>query len=411
MDGFEGHVDGLENGWAWGWAWHAGRPLDPIAVDAYVDDEHTCTCLANLYRADLAKAERGDGRHAFEVSVSSGARPGSTIRIVFAGTSRDLTGSPIVVTKEAPGLSDAAALASGGPYRSRFGGLWPDLSNSLQLIHQKESLRAISPEETDLLKSWVRDGFVVLPAAVSSDLIDQLDADVEEIWNGVSPFRCFVEFWESDAKTIQPAGERFRNMPVKLLDLYVHSENARKIIFSPAIVRFLTVLFEQPVLAFQSLYFRFGSRQDIHQDTAFVKVSSPLAFAASWIALEDIQPDSGELEYYVGSHTLEDYLFAGRSKWMPFRSSEYSAFVESLHQRSQARGLARRKFRPRKGDALIWSADLAHGGSQQTSEGVTRKSIVSHYCPATCEPVYRGAGPAARRQFRDGLYYSGAPRE
>jgi hypothetical protein len=60
---------------------------------------------------------------------------------------------------------------------------------------------------------------------------------------------------------------------------------------------------------------------------------------ASWVALEDIQPDSGELEYYVGSHTLEDYLFDGHHKWMPFRSTECQQFVASLHARSQASGV------------------------------------------------------------------------
>jgi ectoine hydroxylase-related dioxygenase (phytanoyl-CoA dioxygenase family) len=53
---------------------------------------------------------------------------------------------------------------------------------------------------------------------------------------------------------------------------------------------------ERPALAFQSLYFRWGSRQDIHQDTVFVKVSSPMEMVASWVALEDIQTDSGELD-------------------------------------------------------------------------------------------------------------------
>jgi ectoine hydroxylase-related dioxygenase (phytanoyl-CoA dioxygenase family) len=37
-----------------------------------------------------------------------------------------------------------------------------------------------------------------------------------------------------------------------------------------------------------------------------------MRLVASWVALEDIQPDSGELEYYIGSHTLDDYLFDGR---------------------------------------------------------------------------------------------------
>jgi len=182
--------------------------------------------------------------------------------------------------------------------------------------------------------------------------------------------------------------------------------------FAPAVIRFLTLLFEQPAVAFQSLYFRWGSQQEIHQDTAFVKVSSPMKLAACWVALEDIRPHSGELQYYVGSHTLEDYLFEGTHKWMPFRSDEYGSFVASLHERSQARGLRLEQFRPKKGDVLVWNADLAHGGSREVTEHVTRKSLVTHYCPFDCEPIYAGPpGLNQRRKFTDSAYYTVAVRE
>jgi phytanoyl-CoA hydroxylase len=299
---------------------------------------------------------------------------------------------------------------TGATYRSKFGGLWPDLSNALHLIEEKESRRSMSAAEADLFREWITRGFVILPGAVSHELIDRLDAEVEDVWSGRSPFRYFVEVWENDVPTIQRASLRFKESRLKLLDLHAHSEIARQIVFSPPITRFLTLLFEQPAVAFQSLYFRWGTGQDVHQDAAFVKVSSPMKLAASWIALEDVKPDSGELEYYVGSHQIEDYLFEGRHKWMPVRSPEYAAFVESLHQRSQARGLPRQQFRPKKGDALIWSADLVHGGSKRGTEGVTRKSLVTHFCPQDCNPVYPGVWmPHRRHTFSDSAHYIAPP--
>jgi hypothetical protein len=252
---------------------------------------------------------------------------------------------------------------------------------------------------------------VILPQAVSPDLIDRLDADVERIWSGTSPERCFVECWE-DGAVLHPAGPRFKNKSAKLLELYLHFESARDLIFSKDILRFTSLVFERPTLAFQSLYFRWGSRQAIHQDTAFVKVSSPLEFVASWIALEDVQPDSGELEYYKGSHELDDFLFDGRHKWMPTKSSESDSFHASLHARSQQLGLERQVFRPKKGDALLWNADLAHGGCQQAKEGLTRKSIVTHYCPLECNPVYaEGRREPKRLRYNDVAWYSAHPRD
>jgi len=281
-----------------------------------------------------------------------------------------------------------------------------------RLSEGKCALGAVSSAEAKLLADWIDQGFVVLPQAVPHDLIDRLDMDVDSVWAGTSAKRAFVEFWEDGKLTIQKASPRFKDERVKLLDLYGQFESARQIVFSPAILRFLALLFERPVVAFQSLYFRWGSQQDIHQDTAFVKVSSPLEFAASWIALEDIRPGSGELEYYVGSHQLDDHLFDRDQEWMPlpFDAATYEGFIASLDRRSRERGLPRAGFLPKKGDVLIWSADLAHGGSKNATPGVTRKSLVTHYCPANCQALY-GGGTTSRHKYTPAAYYTSASRD
>ncbi len=238
-----------------------------------------------------------------------------------------------------------------------------------------------------------------------------LDQEVEQLWAGDSSYRCLVEYWENGIRTEQVAGPDFKERAVKLLDLHSVSHAARQIIFSKKIERFLTILFERPALATQTLYFRWGSRQEMHQDSAFVKISSPMELVASWVALEDISPNSGELEFFVGSHRLEDYLFEGSSKWMPVGSSEYRAYVDSLHNRCSERGLARERFLAKKGDVLLWSADLVHGGSSYVSKGITRKSLVTHYCPISCSPIYGiGLAETSRHRFSDSAHYTYAQR-
>jgi Phytanoyl-CoA dioxygenase (PhyH) len=411
---FEGCVDRVEDGWVLGWAWAPAKPNDAVDIQVLVDGVPAVRAAAALYRPDLERAGKGNGAHAFEIRLPEPldlSLP-HEVRVVHAVSGAELGGSPAATRAAARTTSDPEPVARSTSYHSRFGGLWTDLPNALDIVVGKHALGWISSAEQDLLKAWIIDGFVILPGAVPHDLIDRLDDEVERIWQSESGHRSFVEFWDNGEKTIQPAGPRFRDRRVKLLDLFAHLESARRIIFSPAIVRFLTLVFERPAMAFQSLYFRWGSQQDIHQDTAFVKVSSPLEFAASWVALEDIQPDSGELEYYVGSHRLDDYLFDGRSKWMPFRSPEYDAFIESLHVRSRERGLKRQRFLARKGDVLIWSADLAHGGTKSATDGVTRKSLVTHYCPTSCEPVYALPDRTyPRHAFNEAALYTFAPRD
>src|SRR5262249_57133093 len=98
-------------------------------------------------------------------------------------------------------------------------------------------------------------------------------------------------------------------------------------------------------------------------------------------------------------------------KWKPSKSPEENAYLASLHTRSRERGFERRKFRPKKGDVFLWSADLAHGGSPDAEAGRTRKSIVTHYCPVDCDPVYGdGQRKPERRRHGPAAWYIAPPR-
>lgn len=73
-----------------------------------------------------------------------------------------------------------------------------------------------------------------------------------------------------------------------------------------------------------------------------------MELVASWIALEDIRPDTGELEYYAGSHRIAEHLFQGRYKSkpldLPVGDEEHALYLESLHEKSMALGCERRRF-------------------------------------------------------------------
>ena len=87
------------------------------------------------------------------------------------------------------------------------------------------------------------------------------------------------------------------------------NEHAKEILLQNELSQFLKLCFEVPPLLFQSLSFIKGSNQGIHQDTAYVVTDQPMKLIASWIALEDINPGSGELEFYPQSHRYDEFLF------------------------------------------------------------------------------------------------------
>ena len=79
-----------------------------------------------------------------------------------------------------------------------------------------------------------------------------------------------------------------------------------------------------------------------------MRVSRPLEMAASWLAMEDIKPGSGELHYYVGSHRIREFLFDGDKKWMPDDQRQHDEFLKNLVDECECQGLKRELFRPKK---------------------------------------------------------------
>lgn len=289
--------------------------------------------------------------------------------------------------------------------------MWPDAFNGYQVIASKRSMQWIPDAATELLRSWQQHGFVVVREAIDSETIDQLKADIAEVWAGTLPHPAIVEKWERETKTVQPACLCFRDRPVKLLDLFAASTVWRRVMFAPLTNRVLLLLLKGPCFAFQSIHFGWTSRREVHQDSALVRVVSPREFPASWVALEEIRPHSGELEYTSGTQRVADCLFSGTTNWIPFRSPEDDIDIASLKTHCAAPDLDPRRFLPRRRDVLLWYADSAHGGSSHTSSGATRKSFVTDDCPGHGRR-FAGWGicRSARHRFKELGYCSFAIR-
>ncbi len=142
--------------------------------------------------------------------------------------------------------------------------------------------------------------------------------------------------------------------------------------------------------------------------------SLPTQFAASWIALEDVTQGAGELTYLEGSHRLPDFLYGGRYKTLwdaqhMVRKNELRAemedYSEKLERRGTEAGMPASTFLAKRGDVLIWHADLAHGGLP-ISPDTTRRSVVTHYCPEEVAPLVFERGRTGVRVHEGVAWYS-----
>lgn len=270
-------------------------------------------------------------------------------------------------------------------YPSKFGGFWTDREDYRQILDIKLQRGIISETEGELFETWRKNGFVVLENAVRESEIDAL---VNEICNLPKQSPLGLKITGGKEKVDRPykSQEIKPHDSIRIVDFYYHSAPAREILLNEKISLFLEKIFEEKPLLTQSLSFEYGSEQEIHQDTAFVVMNSPLMFVGVWVALEDVQEGSGELIYYPGSHLWGDWLFSNRFRHFNERRDGKQQLIDWekwMHGEAKKRNISAQKFMAKKGDVLVWHSGLAHGGSQISSEGQTRRSIVGHYCPVS----------------------------
>jgi phytanoyl-CoA hydroxylase len=273
-------------------------------------------------------------------------------------------------------------------------GLWIDAPDAVDRVHGRYETGQITAQQAERLEAFAREGFTVFRAGVSDETLDHALADLDRAYDGEIPglkFRC-----RALGDGLSPWRPEVREHAAKVLDLHYLSRPVRQLIFAPAISDFLSLIFEGKALVSQSLGFFRGSGQEAHRDTWFVPYSRAMNFAASWIALEDVTEGGGELFYYPGSHRLPEVHFDTEFKSVgeTLRINGTNAIedqiqehIARLNKDAGTFGLQRRRLLAKRGDVLMWHADLGHGG-EPTSARFTRKSIVTHYCPRHLVPDY-----------------------
>lgn len=164
----------------------------------------------------------------------------------------------------------------------------------------------------------------------------------------------------------------------------------------PPVIRFLREWFRDEPCACQSLLYINGSEQGAHQDTIHLTPYPAGFMCGVWVALEDVQNDSGELFVYPGSQRTERLMSGDLN--LAKVSTDYSSYVtfdRRIRELVEAGGFERDVYRPKAGEILVWHENLIHGGSRRVNPAVTRRSIVSHYFTQGGIAYYDSRGEAA----------------
>lgn len=205
---------------------------------------------------------------------------------------------------------------------------------------------AITRDEARQLHEFISRGYVVLDEAVPRDVVEQLRNDVRRAFR--SGDKRLITL---DPRT-SATSPMTRRTPCQRVALDTHAfyGPARAALLAEPVGRMLTLIFEDTPLLFESFAITRRYTDKAHQSAACVTTSSPLELATVWIAFDDVEPGAGEL-------LVSD-------------------------------GTTKRMLMPRRGDAVIWAAELLHSGAPSARPDRSRGGLAGYFCPQRVEPGY-----------------------
>jgi ectoine hydroxylase-related dioxygenase (phytanoyl-CoA dioxygenase family) len=253
-----------------------------------------------------------------------------------------------------------------GPYP------WLDQPDALERVDRKISADALTPEEARQCRYWRENGYIVLERLIEGQVLD-------DVWDA---YENAVRAGKIQLPP-DPVGDSDPH-PGRYLNPHKKAARFCRILKHPGLLHWLRVLLEREPKTLQTIASHKGSQQGIHSDSIHM-TTYPLGYlAAAWIAFEDIHPDCGPLVYYPGSHRLP-LVFSkdvGISE-ADFQREGYGPYHAKYEPRIRE-VIAEHKLQPqyfhaRKGDVLIWHANLLHGGSMRRDLQLSRKAVVCHF--------------------------------
>lgn len=339
----EGSIDSIDSRGVRGWAWDADS--DSSCHLQILDGD---TCLAEVkadnFREDLKNAGKGDGRCAFRFWFPSEIYDGKThhIRVLVKDSPNELA-------------HHEKKLVLHDPHDLPL----PAFESPFYLTHVRHRLEPSAQEIADSLRDH---GFAVLPGLISPEEADAIIAEAGS-------------FFDSREVEENPRSTR-------LQDGWKEHAGIRQLASHPQVLKLLEAAYGRTPIPFQTLNFKYGTQQSAHSDRIHFS-SLPEGFMCGvWVALEDVSPENGTLFYLKNSHREPDWK--NHDLMWDYQAFNYQVYQQFIADYLEARGMEKVTFQAKKGDALIWSSQLIHGGSPVLRSDSTRWSQVTHYFFEDC---------------------------
>lgn len=261
---------------------------------------------------------------------------------------------------------------------------WLDRFQSIEALEHSDGFESLDSTHQDQARFWHQNGYLILDGFFDAVEVDSINLEIDRLLeSGKISFKYGnkIMFANKVSNTISGVS---KNLELREI---------------------LSRLLGMKVLPFQTINFIQGSEQKAHSDSVHMTTFPPGYLIAVWIALEDIAEDQGPLFYFPGSHRYE-YLMkphyeSGDSKLL-IGDYSYNNYERAVEDVIKSQKPSKMLFKARKGDVLIWHANLLHGGEPILRKGSTRKSMVIHYFGTDAIKYHEITGRPALIDSEDG---------
>lgn len=246
---------------------------------------------------------------------------------------------------------------------------------------------------------WNSDGCLYLPGLIPDDLIDAYEAE----WADNNGLRRLRPVDGSDVCVIEADRPGGYNETAYM----VHPALMAICTYGP-LADALEMLMGEPAGVHLNLSGWVSTERNFHQDTYLNPDAVGDYYAAVWIALGDVHPDSGPFQYIPGSHLWHRLV---RSKFEPYldmRDPEWPKHSEDILTplvlaEMDERGGELIGYLPKRGDVLIWHSRLYHRGSTAKVPGAYRPALIAHFSGINHRPDF--PAPAVKHPEHGGYYF------
>jgi ectoine hydroxylase-related dioxygenase (phytanoyl-CoA dioxygenase family) len=237
----------------------------------------------------------------------------------------------------------------------------------------------LTDEERQMAINFHEKGYLIIDLELTDEFLGEV---INDMYGAI----------KRDSVKLQAEFYTYSDSP-RIFEEWRNSDNIKDLCLNPKLIKTLEFLYNKEAFPFSTINFIKGSNQPLHSDTIHFHTIPQLWMSGVWVALEDTTTENGTLNIVPGSHKwgVYDYQSLGLPHPDEYEDGEknnYRIYEDLIRGLVEAHNVDVVPVPLKKGQALIWAANLLHGGMQIVDENSTRLTQAIHYFYKDCTKYY-----------------------